>query len=165
MKVITEYPFNEYNGYTMVNTENRMMISLVHKITKIRTTTSYARYLMSIKLKRILLKEEHIDHIDENKTNDAIENLTILSPLENSRKYHSIKNVGRKHVKLVCPNCKCIFLREYRNSFLCNGGFFSCCSKKCLYEFLKTSRSKDEMKRIGENQVIEVFQLHQNQTI
>lgn len=51
----------------------------------------YSRYLMEQKLGRRLRPDEHVDHIDEDKANDSISNLQILSPVE-----HAIKSkVGR----------------------------------------------------------------------
>lgn len=52
-------------------------------IWKMRTL---ARFNMEINLGRELKYEEQVDHIDEDKTNDNIENLQILPALENSRK-------------------------------------------------------------------------------
>ena len=46
----------------------------------------YSRWLMQEHLGRELLPDEHVDHIDEDKTNDRLDNLQILSPAANSRK-------------------------------------------------------------------------------
>lgn len=46
----------------------------------------YSRFLMQQKLGRELSSDEHVDHIDEDFTNDDIDNLQILSPAENVRK-------------------------------------------------------------------------------
>lgn len=52
------------------------------------TSTAYARYLMSVKLKRYLHDDdEEVDHIDNDFTNDSIDNLQILSGSENTKKY------------------------------------------------------------------------------
>lgn len=41
---------------------------------------SYSRYLMCVKEGRILSKNEEVDHIDNNKTNDDPSNLQIITP-------------------------------------------------------------------------------------
>lgn len=157
MKIITEYPFNEYIGYTMINKENRRMIHLVHKQNKKRTTISYPRYLISVKEKRMLNLTEQVDHIDGNKTNDSMDNLQILSKKENIRKSFIQSNRTQKMVRLECPNCRIQFEKAQNQSHLVNKCSFSCCSRDCLHKFLKVLRSKEQMIEIGKNQIIEIF--------
>ncbi len=59
--------------------EGRNYVVLRNSATDKRTTIQYAKYLMSIKLGRILRREEQVDHIDGDKTNDSIDNLQLLS--------------------------------------------------------------------------------------
>jgi endogenous inhibitor of DNA gyrase (YacG/DUF329 family) len=54
-------------------------------------------------LGRSLLKEEHVDHINNDFTDDRIENLQILSPRENNLKQAALN--PRKLYKFVCPSC------------------------------------------------------------
>lgn len=49
-----------------------------------KTTRSYPRYLLEMKLGRSLLPEETVDHIDGDHTNDAPDNLRVLSRAENA---------------------------------------------------------------------------------
>lgn len=51
-----------------------------------RETTLYSRHLMEQHLGRELESWEHVDHIDEDKTNDDISNLQILTNSANARK-------------------------------------------------------------------------------
>lgn len=51
-----------------------------------QTSISYARFLMEKALDRYLSSHEEVDHIDDDKTNDVITNLQILSSLENREK-------------------------------------------------------------------------------
>lgn len=51
-----------------------------------RLTTAYARYLVAVKLGRFLEADETVDHIDENPSNDTIDNLQILSLRDNIQK-------------------------------------------------------------------------------
>ncbi len=90
-------------------------------------TKSLARYQMSVKLGRILAKEETVDHIDGDKTNDQIGNLQILTMQENIRKSAS----GRSMVTLICPHCYNPFTREVRQTHLVKGGTQTFCSRHC----------------------------------
>lgn len=56
-----------------------------HKLGKLKTI-SYPKALMEIKLKRRLLDNETVDHIDEDKTNNDIDNLQVLTRRENIEK-------------------------------------------------------------------------------
>ncbi len=58
-----------------------------------KTSMSYARWKMIQHLQRNLLKEEHVDHINDDCTDDRVENLQILSQLENNRK----SNLGKEN--------------------------------------------------------------------
>ena len=125
MKIQLEYPYNTRwkNGYIVTNKENRKMVILVNN-RKDRTTTAYARYLLSCKEQRFLTNEEQTDHIDNDKTNDSLENLQILSPLQNHNK--SLK-VGQTMIKFICPICDKHFELTARQSHRLN----PTCSKKC----------------------------------
>lgn len=157
MKIELEYPYNNYKGYLVINPENRKNVCLVHKTTFKRTTISYARYLMSVKEKRILLPEEHVDHKDGNKTNDVIYNLQILTKGDNNRKSVIESNRTLKMVKMICPNCENIFEKPLRLTHLQKKGHYTSCSKKCSYKILSKGLSVSELKLLGINQIIEYF--------
>lgn len=112
---------------------NRWQVCLVNNKTKQRKTILYSKFLMSIKLGRILSSEEEVDHIDNDKTNDSIENLQILSKSENRKKLSFISK--RNKIELTCPNCKNIFIREKRQTHLIKGGTHTCCSRKCSGQY------------------------------
>ncbi len=91
---------------------------------------------MSVKLKRQLQKTEQVDHVNNVKTDDRIENLQILTLAENAIK-------GRKRLvtcDLVCATCGKIFKRRKGNVGV-NKGYGSksknYCSRKCVYTGLK----------------------------
>lgn len=157
MKIETKFPFKQYNGYVITNNEDRKMVCLKHRKNKTRTTISYARYLMSVKEKRILDKSEQVDHIDGNKKNDNIRNLQILSGRNNVVKYLIQKNRTRKMVELKCPGCNTNFEKELGQCFLQKGGHFGCCSRKCLHKILEKGYSIDKLKKIGKKQVVRRF--------
>jgi hypothetical protein len=127
-KINLEFPFSEdfKAGYLNVNKEPRRVVLLVKKDNS-KTSISYARYLVSCKEKRYLSKEEHVDHIDNNKLNDNISNLQILSQKENNR-----KNREKIFISLICPICGKTFSKERRQlSHKIKMGKVPTCSRIC----------------------------------
>ena len=67
MRISSEPPFNDYVCYKVFHhKEQRWYAQLIHSSGK-RTTITYAKFLMSIKVGRILQRDEEVDHKDENK--------------------------------------------------------------------------------------------------
>lgn len=62
-----------------------MLINIVCRKTKAKRHVPYARYLMENHLKRVLGRFETVDHIDQDKTNDVLENLQLLDLKEHIR--------------------------------------------------------------------------------
>lgn len=90
-KIELEYPYSKdwEKGYLVVNKENRRTLILYRGINgngQKRSSTQYARYKLAVHLGRYLTEDETVDHIDNDKTNDDISNLQILSKYENIRK-------------------------------------------------------------------------------
>ena len=109
-KITLEFPYSkDYKaGYVNINKEPRRILSLVRKDGS-KTSTSYARYLMACKLGRYLNNDEVVDHVDDNKLNDSLDNHQILSHQENSAKGKS-----RTYKTLICPVCGEAFTKEAR---------------------------------------------------
>ena len=92
-----------------------------------RKGMSYARYLACVKYDRMLTDSEDADHIDDNPLNDILDNIQVLTKLDNQKK--SAK--GLSTVKLICPKCLKVFVREKRQTHLVKGGNYTCCSRSC----------------------------------
>jgi len=84
MIISLQEPFSSRwrNGYLVVNPENRKNVVLYNSEAD-RTTISYARYLMCVHLGYILSDEYEVDHKDDDKTNDRIDNLQVLTKAQN----------------------------------------------------------------------------------
>ena len=95
-----------------------------------RRTVSYPKYLMEIRLGRILNPlTETIDHIDRNFNNNDFENLRIISLQK-----HIIEDKIRvKKVDMKCVWCGKIFKKDPRNFLRCKkeGKAGPFCSRKC----------------------------------
>jgi hypothetical protein len=89
-----------YGPYT--RKDGRQHICIVHDDGS-RQTKSYPRYLLEQHLGRELLSTEHVDHINNDFTDNRIENLQILSQAENNTKAAALR--PRKIYKFVCSNC------------------------------------------------------------
>ena len=70
-----------------------------------RTTKSYARYLMEKHLQRELDHTEDVDHINNDKTDDRIENLKVVYRSDNIRKSVIADEKQAKIFYFICPIC------------------------------------------------------------
>jgi hypothetical protein len=89
MAKILKHPFVGYKGYRIWHKkEGRWYVCLVPLAGYAlrRTTITMAKYKLSVKHGRILGRHEEADHVDGDKSNDAIDNLQILTPTKNRRK-------------------------------------------------------------------------------
>jgi len=112
-----------------------------------RTSMTYSRYLMCIKENRILSVDEHVDHKDENKTHDNIDNLQILTPAENTIKNLKARHImGRIHVICICPICGNRFsieIKKYNEKT--NKGYKPVCSTSCVGKLSGESRRNESL--------------------
>lgn len=105
--------------YLVTNRENRKTVILYNSKTD-RSTTQYARYLMTVKLGRYLTKDETVDHIDEDKTNDAIDNLQVLSLNDNIAKHIDAHKEAIKHGTYAgyrTLGCRCDLCKAYNSEY------------------------------------------------
>ena len=132
-----------YDGYTVYGPygSKRKIVVLVSP--GHRTTMYYARYLMSLHVGRELTDDEEVDHVDDDYTNDVIENLQILTPEQNREKQNRLR-LQRSLVTLTCPECRREFTRPRRDTNLRPGGpeSPSCCSRSCSVSYHNKRRSR-----------------------
>jgi hypothetical protein len=67
-------------------------------------TTLYSRYLMQIHLGRTLDPTETVDHINEDKTDDRIDNFQLLSKSANAAKTARLRKKITWY-EFICPQC------------------------------------------------------------
>lgn len=160
--IILEYPYNEVwkKGYLNTNKENRKTLTLYNNDSD-RSSTQYARYLLAVSLGRFLTEQEHVDHIDNDKTNDSLENLRIVSIQENNLK--ESKRRGKALVEVRCPVCKSHFIKRKGLTQLVSSfkGKITYCSRYCANS-MKNSKIDDELRElISEESIILEYKEHE----
>lgn len=121
MKVYGPYYRKDGRKHVIIITENK------------RITKSYPRYLLEKHIGRELHKNETVDHIDNDFTNDSIENLQILTREENAAKAFEDPHKKRKIFSFICPICG-INAVKYANHVKSNkkkGKDGPFCSRRC----------------------------------
>lgn len=147
----SNHPFKGYRAYGpyLSKTEGRRVIVLVPpKGSELRRTTiSYARFKYSRKIGQPVSKEFEVDHIDDNKLNDKLSNLQLLTRLHNTRKSHPGCTTM---VELKCPVCNNKFSRRRGQTHLVPSNSsrkHTCCSKECSHvQKGRTLRAKNKKK-------------------
>lgn len=124
-------------GYIISHTgayPRRVMVLISHNpdgSIRRRSSTPYARYLMAVHLGRYLDADEEVDHIDDDPTNDAIDNLQVLSIEEHLRKTTASRMATL--VEMRCSYCGTSFTRRRGVSCLVGErkNRLMCCSRQC----------------------------------
>ena len=117
-----DYPYSTMykKAYITTNDEGRKLVIFIQNGKAVHGTP-YARYLMAVKLKRFLNKNEQVDHIDNDKTNDTIENLQILTQKENINKYQeTLQRKPPEHgsLKMYRKGCRCDKCRKSKSDYM-----------------------------------------------
>lgn len=135
MKIELEKPFSEKwrKGYIVKNPENRQNV-ILYNSDQDRKTISLARYNMGVKLGHEVPANVQVDHIDNDKTNDSIENLQLLSPGDNRAKEEQrYRDEDQCLYGYECNYCGARFLltASKRSTRIFSGSVLAFCSNKC----------------------------------
>ena len=131
MSKLADKPYDKYYLYGPIYHKriDRYMVCLVFiHDNKIRTSMTYARYLVSVKEGRRLKWNEEADHINNDHKDDRIENLQVLPKFVNNS-----KDRVRTHTDLVCSNCQKKFKRLSAQVKIKNLNYF--CTRECGWNF------------------------------
>lgn len=159
MKIELEEPFRSmYNcGYTYVDSENRKRVNFTSG-TRTVSGMTYARYLMCVKLGYVLPTELEVDHRDDDKTKDDINNLQVLTREQNMLKEQYRQAMERTYYGYHCAVCDNPFILSPRdlNQRLAQGTELAYCSRSCAVKMqhmqgktgLKPPVSEEAIQRI-----------------
>ncbi|WEU69430.1 hypothetical protein TY_10 [Pseudomonas phage vB_PaeM_Ty] len=136
MKIELKGPYSDrYKfGYLRTCKDKRKRVDLFNS-NQDRTTVTYAKYLMSVQLGRLVDKNEEVDHIDGDRTNDSIENLQVI-PKQEHRKKTAKEREPRKFIITTCTYCGVEF-KKWANQI--NGKKNLFCSRSCNAKFTKAN--------------------------
>ena len=132
-----QFPYENYWMYKVFHrVEGRYYAILIAKDDwKKRTSRSYAKYLYETTHKINLGKGLTIDHINDDRTDDRIENLQILSGGDNVR-----KSLSKPPITLICNFCK----KEFKRKRNIHNRERSYCTKSCLHQQLRKTHCTSE---------------------
>lgn len=118
----------------------------------------YHRVIMENRLNRILNPDEVVHHINGDTFDNRIANLELVTKSAHSSMHGFYRGKTISIVK--CPECGAIFEKRYNQTYLCKGGIFTACSRRCRGKFslkLQTiGRTHEVEEAISEN-IVRIF--------
>lgn len=121
----------------------------VHYDSGKKTTVLEHREIMEKHVGRKLLTSEHVHHKDENKLNNSLENLVILTSAEHALLHHA----PEEPVELTCIFCNCKFYRKASRE-RCErkrGKFGPFCTNSCSGKYFSGSSKLAELNKLGKS--------------
>jgi hypothetical protein len=118
MKIVLEGPYASLykSGYVITNSDGRKSIVLYNSPSD-RLTTAFARYRMSVITGTVVDENLQVDHIDNNRLNDADDNLQLLSPQDNAIKFGLINRKWKHGTLSGYRYCKCDLCKSYKQEY------------------------------------------------
>ena len=112
-KMYCKYPYDGFIGYVHRNSENRNIVIMTKYVgnVKILKSVSLAKYLVETTMKNFIPKGFEVDHINNIKTDDKIENLQVIPKWLNIVK-QTYDNNDFELTVIKCPVCDKI---SYKN--------------------------------------------------
>lgn len=149
MEIMLQEPFLSKwsKGYKVYDTTTGRYRVVLYNNQNDISGMSYARYLMSVKLGHEVPPQYVVDHIDDDKTNDDINNLQILTAEQNriKQQWHYIEHVQVCY-GVECNWCGVHFLLTERDvkTRLAKGVTDVFCSRSCASSFHGYYRTKSD---------------------
>ena len=139
-----------YGPYTSKK-DGRSRVVLVHKTTKKKTTLSYPKYLLELKLGRYLKSNEQAHHRDEDFTNNVDSNLELLVLGEHQKLHNPKLHVATEE---ICVECGTLFImssEHHRNRATASGKATKGphCSRRCAGIYSKRVQMQPNWERGG----------------
>lgn len=123
LKNEAKYPYEGYwIRYQFDYNKNRAYVTLTHQKYKYKLHITLARYKYSVYLKRRLEDWEYVDHINNNSSDDRIENYQLLDSVSNLNKDRTVKMV-----EFTCIRCKKLYKTKLKYAKL------DMCTKYCSF--------------------------------
>lgn len=141
-----EGPYSDlflYGFLTLHKSSNRRIVRLYNPITKKNLLIQYSKYIYTVYYNKFIPDGVEVDHIDNDFTNDDINNLQLLTRKENYEKYrkHYTEYIQKNYyIELICNNCKKQFSKQKKRVEKENFANQYCC-KQCETEY----RNKDKI--------------------
>lgn len=150
MKILKESILKLYPEYHTVygpyirKEDNRKIVSLYDG--KRKSGRLLAKVILEVKIGRLLESYETVDHIDGNRENDDVDNLQVLSRIDNAKK----DAIRVKEIYSKCIWCGTEFFISVsqRNSNKLHAGPF--CSRSCCGKYARSIQlGMGKMERIN----------------
>lgn len=153
MRIVLDEPFKSMysSGYLNLCDDGRRRVQLTDPTGVVVSSVSYARYLMSVKMGALVPDHLEVDHIDDNKTNDSINNLQLLTPEQNQLKqnYNYVMNTQVTY-GYHCAHCSVAFILTAQEVAhrQAQGTILPFCSRSCGAAYHASSRNKVSIENI-----------------
>lgn len=109
--------------YVNTNKEPRRVATMKYANGEVHSM-SYTKYIYTSYYKCDIAKGDEVDHINNDKMDDRIENLQVISKRQNNSK----KKQCKTFVEIICPVCGNKFIFDKRNLSTHPN---PCCSRRC----------------------------------
>lgn len=151
-------------AYIYINNENRRVIQLTD-INGNTFGTTYSRYLMGVKLGYEVPDCFEVDHINNDKTDDRIENLQLLTPEQNRLKqewWYAVM-IQQWHI-FPCDYCQGLFYitQSELNNKIAQNVEHLFCSRSCSAKYHNTIQNNSISKELSSVDIELIKQLRSN---
>lgn len=155
MKIEIKPPyFPEFSAaYLTIGNDQRRIVNLIRKDGS-RTSVSYARYQMSVAAGTHIPPHLEVDHIDNDPTNDSLDNYQLLTSAQNKQKQAAYY---QEHVQeyrgYYCAACEISFFLTLAqvNKRISNGVVMAFCSRRCAAFY--HSRNSEKKRCISDSEI------------